>query len=89
METLQIQLMNPQAKTLLQDLAALKLITIQPSSGIKELLSRFRSHADAAPSLEEITQEVETVRSARSLRQCVHHFEWSVENGLAPVRIKN
>ncbi|MDR3133827.1 MAG: hypothetical protein LBU42_07370 [Prevotellaceae bacterium] len=65
METLQIQLMNPQVKTLLQDLAALKLITIQPSPGIKELLSRFRSHVDAAPSLEEITQEVETVRSAR------------------------
>ncbi|MDR0603200.1 MAG: hypothetical protein LBG80_02715 [Bacteroidales bacterium] len=57
-------MMNPQAKVLLQDLAALKLITIQPSSGISELLFKFRNHA-AVPSLEEITQEVETVRSAR------------------------
>jgi hypothetical protein len=65
METLQIQLMNPQAKVLLQDLAALKLITIRPSSGITELLSRLRNHADTAPSLDEITQEVETARSVR------------------------
>jgi hypothetical protein len=49
----------------LQDLAALKLITIQPSPKISELLTRFRDHTDTAPSLEEITQEVETVRSAR------------------------
>jgi hypothetical protein len=65
METLRIQLTNPQAKVLLQDLAALKLITIQPSSEITELLSRLRNHADTAPSLEEITQEVEAARSAR------------------------
>ena len=64
METLRIQVMNPQAKVLLQDLAALKLITIQPSPGINELLFKFRNHA-AVPSLEEITREVETVRSAR------------------------
>jgi hypothetical protein len=65
METFRIQVANPQAKVLLQDLAALKLITIQPSPKISELLVRLRSHADTAPSLEEITQEVETVRSAR------------------------
>jgi hypothetical protein len=64
METFRIQVTNPQAKVLLQDLAALKLITIQPLPGINELLSRLRNH-DAVPSLEEITQEVETVRSAR------------------------
>ncbi|MDR0693758.1 MAG: hypothetical protein LBF81_00460 [Prevotellaceae bacterium] len=65
METFRVQVANPQAKVLLEDLAALKLITIQPSPGITGLLSRFRNHAEAVPSLEEITQEVETVRSAR------------------------
>jgi hypothetical protein len=65
METLRIQVANPQAKVLLQDLAALKLITIQPTPKISELLTRLRSHSGIAPSLEEITQEVEAVRSAR------------------------
>jgi hypothetical protein len=65
METFRIQVMNPQAKVLLQDLAALKLITIQPAPGINDLLSRFRNHTDDTPFLEEITQEVEAVRSAR------------------------
>jgi hypothetical protein len=65
METFRVQVMNPQAKVLLQDLEALKLITIQPSPGINALLSVLRSREAAAPSLEEITQEVEAVRSAR------------------------
>ncbi|MDR2652089.1 MAG: hypothetical protein LBC68_07205 [Prevotellaceae bacterium] len=66
METLLIQITNPQAKVLLQDLAALNLITIKPSPvDIGELLTRFRNNKNPVPSLEEITQEVEQVRSAR------------------------
>ena len=68
METIKIDILNPKAKSLLQTLADLNLIRIQKekvSSEFKELLDKLRGNADNAPSLEEITKEVEAVRKAR------------------------
>jgi len=62
MESLTIEILNPKVKKLLNDLADLKLISISNSKpNIDSLLKTLRS--DDAPSLEEITKEVETVRS--------------------------
>ena len=68
METLRIDILNPKAKSLLEDLADLDLIKIKKDkvkSEFKELLDKFRSNSDSAPSLDEITREVESVRKAR------------------------
>jgi hypothetical protein len=69
METLRIEIVNPKAKRLLKDLADLNLITIDKVQDLKVefkgLLSKLRSNSDTAPSLDEITREVEIVRSSR------------------------
>ena len=69
METLRIKIVNPKAKRLLKDLADLNLISIGKSFDskveFKELLSKLRSNADSAPSIDEITLEVEKVRALR------------------------
>lgn len=69
MESLKIEVLNPEAKKLLEDLEALKLIKIEkeekPERGFQELLKKLRSNADQAPSLDEITKEVEAVRKER------------------------
>jgi len=69
METLRIEILNPKAKKLLYDLADLNLIKINKEnlkSEFAELLSKMRNTSDDAPSLEEITFEVEAVRKARN-----------------------
>ena len=69
METLRIEILNPKAKKLLYDLADLNLIKINKEnlkSEFAELLSKVRNTPDDAPSLEEITFEVEAVRKARN-----------------------
>ena len=68
METITIDILNPKAKALLKDLADLELIRIRKdnkNSDFADLLKNFRKNADKAPSLEEITAEVEAVRKAR------------------------
>ncbi len=69
METLRISIVDPKAKRLLKDLADMNLITIaksiNPKVEFKALLLKLRSKADSTPSLEEITQEVESVRALR------------------------
>ncbi|MCK9270813.1 MAG: hypothetical protein M0P50_10300 [Bacteroidales bacterium] len=68
MESLRIEIINPKAKRLLKNLADLELIRIkkeQVKSDFSELLTRFRNQSEEAPSLEEITKEVESVRKAR------------------------
>ncbi len=68
METLRIDILNPKVKSLLKDLVALDLIRIKKDkvkSEFKELLDRLRVDSADAPSLEEITTEVEAVRKAR------------------------
>ncbi len=68
METVRIDILNPKVKSLLKDLADLDLIRIRKDkvkSDFKELLDKFRINSDNAPSLEEITAEVESFRKAR------------------------
>ncbi len=68
MESIKIDILNPKAKALLKDLANLELIRIRKekaNTDFTDLLKKFRSKSDSAPSLEEITQEVEAVRKAR------------------------
>ena len=68
METLKIDILNPKAKSLLQNLADLKLIRIKKDkvkSEFKEFLDKLRMKSAEAPSLDEITKEVEAVRKAR------------------------
>jgi len=68
METIRIDIINPKAKSILNDLADLDLIRIKKDevkSEFKELLAKLRVDSDKAPSLNEITAEVEAVRKAR------------------------
>ncbi len=70
MEILKIEILNPKAKSLLKDLEELKLIKIRkvPSdskSQFKDMLKRLRSKSDSAPTIDEITREVEAVRKSR------------------------
>lgn len=63
METLSIKILNPEAKKLLKDLADRNFIEIEESKKeFLELLNRLQSNANNAPTLEEITEEVEIVR---------------------------
>ncbi len=67
MNTMRIDILNPKAARLLKDLADLDLIAIRDTShnGFASVLKKLRSKAQSAPSLEEITNEVELVRSKR------------------------
>lgn len=67
MTTMRIDILNPKATRLLKDLAALNLIAIQdtPQNSFAGALKKFRSKFKSAPSMEEITAEVELVRSKR------------------------
>jgi hypothetical protein len=65
--SLRIDILNPKVVKLLNDLAELNLITINKDSkaGFNEVLEKLRFNSKSAPSLEEITKEVEKVRSKR------------------------
>jgi len=67
MNTITVNILNPKAARLLKDLADLNLIAIQDTSnsGFASILKKLRSKAKSAPTLEEITNEVELVRSKR------------------------
>jgi len=68
MQTFQVNILNPKAVKLLQDLADLELISIRQQSkdNFQAVVERLRKGAaDAAPSLEDITREVEAVRAKR------------------------
>ncbi len=69
METISIEILNPKARQLLQDLADLKLINIKPKPTFKSLLGKLRQDSDQVPSLEEITLEVKEVRQARNAKK--------------------
>ena len=70
MNTMRIDILNPKAIKLLKDLADLQLIAIQDSSksGFATILKKMRSKSKSAPSLDEITKEVEVVRSKRNAK---------------------
>jgi hypothetical protein len=66
--TYYVDILNPKATKLLQDLADLKLISIKQTGedNFLAVISRLRKKASAKPpSLSEITKEVELVRSKR------------------------
>ena len=65
MDTLIIDILNPKAKKLLEELEALELISIKKDEkkGFQDVLKRLRKKS--TPSLKEITKEVEQVRSER------------------------
>jgi hypothetical protein len=67
MDTIRVDILNPKAKILLENLEALELISIKEDSSqnFQEKLNLLRSKSSNVPSLEEITKEVESVRSER------------------------
>ena len=68
MQTYQINILNPKAEKLLQDLADLNLISIKQTAddNFLNVIDRLRSKAaNKQPSLEAITKEVEAIRTKR------------------------
>ncbi|SHE88342.1 hypothetical protein SAMN05444278_107101 [Psychroflexus salarius] len=68
METIQIDILNPKAKKLLRNLADLNLIKINKTknkSDFSDFLQKLRSKSSDEITLDEITDEVEKVRSSR------------------------
>ena len=68
MTTLQVDILNPKAGKLLEDLADLKLISIRNTSddGFLKLINKLREKAlKNPPTLKDITKEVEIVRAKR------------------------
>ncbi|AMR31770.1 hypothetical protein A0256_10230 [Mucilaginibacter sp. PAMC 26640] len=67
MDTLTINIINPKALKLIEDLAEMDLISIQqePKKDLENILEQLRANSQSAPSMEEITQEVEAVRAQR------------------------
>jgi len=66
MESIMVNLLNPLAKKLLEDLQELDLIEIKSSNkDWVEFLQDMRKHADTAPSMDEIVEEVKKVRAQR------------------------
>ena len=69
METLRIEILNPKAKKLINDLAELKLINIRKrteKSEFIDILRNLRNKVSNPPSLDEIQKEVKTVRQSRN-----------------------
>lgn len=67
METLKIDIVNPKAKRIIKELADLNLISIhenQPAKAFQKVLNKLRNNK-ATITLDEITREVEWVRSKR------------------------
>ena len=64
---MRIDILNPKAKKLLKDLADLNLIKInkEKKSDLSSLLTKLRSKSSEELSLDEITEEVESVRKSR------------------------
>ncbi len=68
MNTLQVNILNPKVEVLLQTLAEMKLISIKKGKGDEFLkaVKKIRAMAKSnPPSLEEITREVDAVRTER------------------------
>jgi len=67
METVRVEILNPKAMQILKNLADLNLITFeeQKPNTFARVLQKLRNKLDNAPSLEDITKEVEIVRRKR------------------------
>ncbi len=71
MDLLRIEILNPKANQLLNDLADLKLIAIkrEKPTDFYKFLNKLRTKSKGKLSLVEITQEVEVVRKNRYARK--------------------
>ena len=72
MNTIQVDILNPKAGKLLQDLADLNLISIKETEDDEflKVAKRLRKKAEKnPPSLAEITKEVESVRANRYAKE--------------------
>lgn len=71
MSTIRIDIINPKATELLKNLADLNLIVIKDTSknGFASVLKKLRTKSKSAPALDEITKEVEAVRSKRYAKE--------------------
>jgi hypothetical protein len=65
MEALNIQIINPRAKSLLLNLEEMNLIRIEAKPILSEILAKLRRNEDEVPIPEEITEEVELIRQKR------------------------
>ena len=68
MTTVTVDILNPKAKKLLKDLEDLKLISIRDTSNnsFLDIVNKLRAKAEKnPPAIEDITKEVESVRSKR------------------------
>lgn len=65
--TIRIDVLNPKALRILKSLAELDLIVIkeEPNLGFEQILKKLRSKEAEVPTLDEITAEVEKIRSNR------------------------
>jgi hypothetical protein len=73
MESLIVEILNPKAKKLLENLADLNLISISNSKpSLDNLLNILR--AGSAPSFDEITKEVENVRAKRNEEKTTNSY---------------
>jgi len=66
MDTVQVDILNPKAEKLLQDLADMNLISIKDATqdSFLKVIVRLRKKAQKnPPTLEEITKEVEIIRA--------------------------
>jgi len=70
MSTIQVDILNPKAGKLLQDLADLNLISIKSDQGFLNVVNKLRKKARKnPPSLDQITKEVEIVRKKRYAKE--------------------
>ena len=73
MVTYQVDILNPKADRLSKDLADMNLIAIKQTDndGFMQVIERLRLKAErlGAPTMEEITKEVELVRADRYARR--------------------
>jgi hypothetical protein len=65
MEALSVQIVNPKAMSLLLNLEEMDLIKVAVKPTLSDLLVKLRRREADAPTLEEITEEVEFVRQKR------------------------
>ena len=72
MDTYQIEIIEPKAKRLLDELVNLNLIKfrrVEPTQQFQELVQKVRAKDNDPPSLEEIAAEVEIVRAERYAKE--------------------
>lgn len=68
MKSLRIEIINPKAKRIIQNLADMDLIRIKKEkvkNEFTELLAKLRKKSDKAPTAEDILKEVESDRKGR------------------------